>query len=208
MLDVLYISAFSILLPIVFGAVFFKQLTPALKVLFAFILICGAFEAWSITLFSLSLNNAFLFHLLTLFQFVLLSAVFYLMCPIKLYKSMVAVVSASFSIYLIVNLFITDLMVFDPTMKITVTIILLIYASIYLILALTRFSAPYLELNPYFILVSGLFLYFLGTLSVFLFSFQLNDNSEEFLPAWTIHNLLNIFINLIYTSVIWRSSRV
>ena len=129
------------------------------------------------------------------------------MCSVKFYRTLIKVVSGGFSVYLVIDLFTKDLSAFDSTAKMIEICIVMVYALIFIILTLTRSSAPYLEVNPYFILGSGLFLYFLGTLSVFLFSFQLKANSEEFQTVWTIHNVLNIFLNLIYTSVLWRSKK-
>lgn len=200
------LSALSILLPIFVGAIFYKQLTKAFKILYGFILITGAMEAWAMILSFLQMNNIALFHFFTFFQFILLSTVFYLMCPVKPYRHVVLVVSVLFSLYFLFNLVTMDLTVFHTSLKTSETVILLTYSIGYLMLALSRSDLPYLEMNPYFVLVAGLFLYFLGTLIVFIFSFQLKE-IETFLPTWTIHNLLNIFLNLIYFSVLWRSRK-
>lgn len=202
----MYLSTLSILLPLVLGAVFFDSLTLPLRILYFFIVICGIFELWSLVLFYYQENNLFLFHFQTIAEFVLLSLVYITIFDTRRLKSIVLVSSIAVTAYLIFGIFKSDLGTFDSTNRIVESSVLIFYFILFMIDALNRMNAPNLEMQPYFILTSGLIVYFAGTSFVFLLSNHISESS--FLPAWTIHNLLNIFLNVIYASVIWRSKKV
>ncbi len=199
----MYFSMLSILLPLLMGAIFFKWLSNPLKWLFFFIVVGAIFEGFSLFLNLKHVNNLFLFHLFIIFEFGFLSVVLWLIFQVQRYRMFISVISIPFTMYLVASLFTSDLTTFNDQNRIIESSILILYCILYIVMALKRLKASYLEMHPYFILISGLLIYFAGTISVFIFSNQLDHSN--FMPAWTVHSLLNIFLKLVYTSVIWRS---
>lgn len=150
-------------------------------------------------------NNLFLFHLYTPVEFGFISTVYFTIFKKWSYKKLILVISISFLSYLILSIFNSDLKRFDALNRTIESGILLVYFSIYLIEVLKNSKEPYLEIHPYFILTVGFVLYFAGTIIVFFISNNLDSNA--FIPIWAIHSILNIFLNSIYSVVIWRSKK-
>lgn len=187
------------------GAIFYRWLSVPIRWLYLLIIIGAIFEVYSILLNLNQINNLFLFHFYTIVEFSLLSVVLQSIFQEKRFKNLVSIVSVLFLVYLVGNVFVSDLSKINSQNRIIESCILISFCLIYIVTALSRLKAPYLERHPYFILISGLAIYFAGTVFVYVFSNQLNESN--FMPAWTIHSLLNIFLKLTYTSVIWRSKR-
>lgn len=202
----MYLSTLSIVLPIFLGALFFKHLTRPLVILYLFILACGVFEGWAIILNLQGINNMFLFYPFTLVEFLFVSTIIILLIEYKPVKYTIQTLTIGVSFYLVYSIFISDLSVMDSKNRILESLILIVYCLTFIAMALTKLQIPYLELNSYFILVSGFLMYFLGTVFVFWLGDHLDE--ENFMPAWTIHSLLNIFLNLTYFVVIWKSKRI
>lgn len=202
----MYLSTLSILLPLIFGAIFFKSLTRPIKILFGYIVVAALLEFLGAILFFQGKNNMPLYHIYTFFEFTILSLVYYTLFNQLLHKIGVLILSVAFLVYM-ANLIITH-SAFDEFNTITRTIesaILILYFLTYILHSSRENTGKTLELNPYFILTSGLLIYFAGTVCVFLFLEHLEGNS--FLSAWSIHSVLNIFLNVIYAVVLWKSHR-
>lgn len=204
--ELMYLSTLSILLPIALGAIFFRGLKPPIKILYVFIVSCGIMELWTAILFFQNANNLFLFHAHTFIEFSLLSVIYFKIIPSRICKIGILAISSSFLVYLTYSISVNDLHEFDSNNRVIESGILISYFIAFMVIYLYKFKAPYLDMNPYFILTAGLFIYFIGVILVFLYYSELADN--QFMSAWTIHSLLNIFLNLIYSSVIWRSNKV
>lgn len=202
----MYLSTLSIVLPILLGALFFKHLTRPLIVLYLFILSCGVFEVWAIILNIQGINNMFLFHPYTLVEFLFVSTIITLLLENRPIKYVILAITVVVGLYLFYSIFVSDLSILDSKNRIVESLILILYCFTFIVLALTKLQIPYLELNSYFILISGFLLYFLGTVFVFWLGDHLDE--ENFMPAWTIHSLLNISLNLTYFVVIWKSKRI
>lgn len=201
----MYLSTFSILLPLLLGAVFFQSLTRPLRILYVFIAVSAILETWTITLNIFGMNNLMLFNLFTFIEFAFLSIVFRMLFPYKYQRAFVTIVSFAVVIYFVSTFSMNDLTVFNSKNRTIESAVFIGYGLMYIVTSLNRLKVPYLELNPYFILTSGLLIYFAGTIFVFVVERRLNESN--FMPAWTIHSILNMFLNVIFASVIWRSKR-
>lgn len=204
--ELLYISALSIIIPLSFGIILYKSLTLALKILLIYILSLGIFELWTAILFLNKFSNIFLFHIQVIVEFALLSFLYIKLHRHRSARWILGIVSIVFTLYFFGSVMTTDLSEFNSLNRIIESCVLIAFFVSYIISGNKRSKVPYIEMNPYFILTFGLIIYFSGTAFVFLFANHLDDNS--FLPTWTIHSILNIFVNIIYASVIWRSRQV
>lgn len=200
----MYLSTFSILLPLLLGAVFFRYLATPLRVLYLLVVVATMLETWVIILNLKGLNNLFLFNYYTLIEFAFLSGVFITIFQIKRNRVLIAVISTLVMTYMVYSLFANDLNEkIDSQNRIIESSVIIMYSLLFIAVALNKFKAPYLEMNTYFVLISGWLIYFVGTVFVFLLSNHLDESN--FMPSWSIHSVLNIFLNIIYASVIWRS---
>lgn len=201
----MYLSSLTILIPVFFGAVFYGALTRALKILYGFIVLSALFELWAAVLSHFYMSNLYLFHIQTLVEITLISCVYYFIFRYSWQRKIVVILSSLFIIYVSMSLYFD--FSFDrinSTERMIESSILIIYFMLYVLHLLGKSRTPFLEMHPYFILTSGFLLYFSGTICVFIFSEELEGST--FLTVWGIHSLLNIFLNIIYTSVIWRSN--
>lgn len=199
----MYLSTFSILLPLLLGAVFFRYLATPLRVLYILVVLATMLETWVIILNLKGLNNLFLFNYYTLIEFAFISGVFTIIFQIKRNRVLIAVISTLVMTYMMYSLFTNDLNEIDSQNRIIESSVIIVYSLLFIAVALNKFKAPYLEMNTYFVLISGWLIYFVGTIFVFLLSNHLDESN--FMPSWSIHSVLNIFLNIIYASVIWRS---
>lgn len=202
----MYFSSFSILFPFLLGIVFYGSLTKPIRTLFAFIAIVAPLEGWTLYLNLTSQNNLMYFNIVTLIGFVFLSLIFGQMIPNRYLKWSIGLISSTVWAYFVVYFFSRDLDIFHTKLRVIECFVFIGYSILFIVFSIMRTKIPYLERNPYFLLVGGLLIYFSGTVFVFLFGDYLSENN--FMPAWTVHSLLNIFLNLTYFVVIWKSKRI
>lgn len=202
----MYLSTFSISLPIFIGALFFRNLYPVLKILYLLILVSGGFELWAAILFFKSENNMFLYHYQTLIEFGLITLIYIMLFDKIWIKQLIGSISVVFCTVLIMNLFLDNKNELNAVLRVWEGGILTVFFIAYLYYSLNFLKVPFLELNPYFILTAGWLIYFSGTLLLFLISNSLDQS--EFLPSWVIHASLNLILNILFTLVLWKGSRV
>ncbi len=207
-IDLMYLSLISYLLPIVIGVIVFKKLPVSLSILMVYILISGLMDLGTFIMFSQKMNNMVLFHAHTFVEFLSLSAIFFFVFRgnrnLKGFIWITTMVFLSFSVISLIRW--QGITVFNTFQRMAEYGILMTYFVIFFSSLMNSKRAPFLELHPYFLLTMGLFIYFSGTLLVFL-------NANHFIELgivdfWMIHGLLNVFLNIIYTIVLWNGSRV
>lgn len=197
---------FSIFVPAIIGAFFFKSLPNPIKVLYAFICMTAFIEVFSSILFAFGKNNIVLYEIHTYIEFLLISAVYFLIFKGKIIRATLMLSTIIFVVYLLRSSYLRiESEQLDTKSIIIESIILIAYFVYYMVSLLGKSKHPYLETQPYFILTSGLLLYFVGNLFVYFFYDYLDG--ESFLSIWTIHSLLNLFLNFIYVVVLWRSKK-
>ena len=202
----MYLSVFSIFVPVIFGAIFYRSLPLPIKVLFVYICLAAAIEVTSSLLFASGANNIVLYDVLTYFEFILLSTVYFLLLPSKPIRMGMVVLSTSFIVYLLwSDLFRGNTNELNTTTIIIESILLICYFVCYMITLLSKSNNPYLETQPYFVLSGGLLVYFVGNFLVYFYYDFLDV--EMALSVWTVHSLLNLLLNIIYTAVIWKSKK-
>ena len=159
-------------------------------------------------LFQYRMNNMIVYHLHTFVEFLSLSAVYFLIfrdSP-RMRRSII-VVSFAFLILSIVSLVMWQgILEFNSIQRMIEYGILMFYFIAHFSSIINFRKAPFLELHPYFVLTTGLFIYFSGTLLVFLSANNFIDIG--ILNFWIIHSLLNVFLNITYSVVIWNGSKL
>lgn len=194
---------FSLLPPLLLGVMSFNKLSWALKILVTFLCIYAIFEVITYGYFIQKRNNMRLFHYFTVIEFIAIMTIYWNILKTKIVKLFITVTTVSYSSYLIYDLsFNNHTVTFNSIERIIEAIILLTSFIFYFIEIRRNNKIKHLEENHYFILTAGLFLYFLGT--ILLFHFSRDFMGRGLYSLWTIHSLLNIFLNIIYSVVLWK----
>lgn len=102
-----------------------------------------------------------------------------------------------------------DTLQFNPVQHFIESVLVLTFVGIYFHREITRQVVTYrLEHEPIFWISTGLLLYFLSNMFIFLSSnYVLNLDKALSLRVWTIHGLLYIFLNVLYMVALWLPER-
>ncbi len=206
-LDMMHISMLSVLIPTGLSLAVFNRLTMPLKFLAAFLLASCLTQGVIYYYFINSMNNLPLFHLFTFIEFIAISVMYYLIFKSsRTLRTLVVILSISFLLFSIINLFKwEDIYVFNSNQRFAEFIVLLTYFLLFFRIALKgTFNLPLVQ-HPYFILTLGYFIYFTGT--IFLFLNANNFIALDIVNYWMIHAILSIFLNVIYFIVLWKGSK-
>ncbi len=149
-----------------------------------------------------------IFHIYTFVEFIGISGVYYFIFKRNLiYRRLLVALTILFSVLSVISLIYWEgLSRFNTIQRAFEYAILLLYFIMFLSTILRSKAAPLLELHPYFTLTIGFFIYFSGTILLFL-------NANKFIELdivnyWFIHGVLNIFLNIIYFVVLWTGTKV
>lgn len=194
----------SILLPAVFGTIFYRHLPTPLKMLTVYFYASVVTEAAGYLCFLLKVNNMPLFHIHTFLECAFLTAIFYQLLQRIHSKLTLAFAFFGFAAYMIIDLSLVSSL-FEPnsTTKAIESVFVILLSSAFLVELknskqnITRYK------RAYSILSIGLLVYFLGTILVSFFSYRLM--SDKPYEIWMIRSILNISLNILYTVVIWNS---
>lgn len=198
-----YISLFSILAPTIVGILFYKKFTKELKVLVFFVLFSFLIEGVAYYLRINRINNMFILHLHSWIEFFFIAAIYYKLTSNQNWKTTIILFTLLFSGLSLLNLlYLEDLSTFNSNQRYMEGILVIALFIVYLFQLMSRPKQEYLENHPFFILTVGFLIYFLGTLFLFLFSKEILSQSEN--SYWALHGILNIFLNIIYTVVLWK----
>lgn len=191
------ISACSIVAPIIIGAIYFKSLSFAIRILFLFVAITGVFELITTVMSLNQMNNLLFFHTYVYIEFLAVVAIFFFSYDSVFWRGMALFFLGSFLLFSLVNnVFFEAVDLFNSNQRYAEGIIVLLMCAGYYISLLRRPIHRYLERQPMFWLASGWLIYFAGTLYLFLFSQELLAmNAHQW---WAIHAILNIGLNMIY----------
>lgn len=197
----------SILLPATVGTVLFRQLPVALKILAILIFSLCGFELSSYVLYRYSVSNMFLHHAYTFIEFGLISAIYFVLFKSKSFRISVVVLGTVFLGLSIGSLFfIENVNDFNSFQRSCEVAILMIYFFVYIYQQMKRRELFQVEFNPYFLLTVGFLIYFSGTFLLFFYANEFIKTSN--LSYWIIHCSLNIFLNIIYSIVLWKGSKL
>lgn len=184
----------------------FKRRHTAAKYLYYFIWITFVLEVSVTWMSAYHLNNLFLFHIYTILEFFFVTLIYRQLLGNE-WRNRIRLMWLIFASFSIFNYsFVERYYDFNSSQRFVETILLvpLFYAHFQKLIVHSK--VVYLENHPYFMLTLGFMIYFTGTALQFLFSQQIIQHDAKFL--WIIHSLLNIFLNGIYTFVLWKTSRV
>lgn len=202
------ISLLSILLP--GGMVFLswkKHLTP-LRIISVFILFTLVLEFVAKYYHWQGKNNLFLFHLFTTGETIFLFLYFratYEKIQVKRILETVLLLFLALSVWNIVNR--EPLNVYPSTQRYTECILMMVLSIYFFVELFQKSQVTNLIHYPHYWLVSGFLLYFAGTFFLNIVGEIAITTDKLGFSAYDIHSVLNIFLNVIYTTVLWMSKR-
>lgn len=205
-IDLMYLSMLSLLPPLVLGVIFFKKQGITIKILSVFLCIYAVLEIVAHAYFLNKMNNMRFLHYFTILEFIAVMLIYFSLIKTKIYRMIILILTFLVSIFLAYPLFdanaINELNSLQRVIEAITLLFLLVFYFIYLS---KKSKIRHLEDSPIFLLSSGLFIYFSGTLLLFHFSKGLVG--QGLFVIWSIHSFLNVFLNIIYAIVIWKGSR-
>jgi len=204
------ISAYSILLP--GGMVFFlwRALAPSYRALSTLVLFTLLMETIGKVTYELDINNMLLFRLYTYFEAVLLIFYYRRVFTTRELKLFCSIMLIAFLLFSVGNLFPWNWERFarhNSIQRGVECIWAIILCVVFYINLFNQSTVTNLTTYPHFWMTSGFLLYFAGTMfqSILMDTYQTTELIQ--FDISDIHACLNIFLNIIYTIVLWMASR-
>jgi hypothetical protein len=199
-----FISGFSILAPLIVGAIFYSQLMRASKAIFLIVLITFVMEIIVQVLAEAGINNMPVFHLYTFLEFSIILIFYRRLKPSIRWNIFTKILFIIFIAFSIINLtFNESIFVFNSLQRNIEALLLSIVFVSYLSNFFNVENNSSLRKEPFFIQTAGFMLYFGGTLFLFTFGVELLKEGQSYF--WMIHALFNILLNIIYTHTLWKA---
>lgn len=214
MISLTDISLYSILLPS--GMVFFRWKindipVRIIRALILFTLFIEVFsECYISDLYQTNnlKNNMFLYHIFTFCEGILLTLYFRTFFQQKWIRNMLLIILTLFSILVLLNIWLWEPLDDYPSIpRMVECILMMVLSIIFFMNVFQQSTVTNLIEYPHFWLVSGLLLYFAGTFFMNLVGQTVLDKKKLGFDVYDIHSFLNIFLNIIYTIVLWMSSK-
>lgn len=208
MIELDKISLYSILLPSGMVFLFKKYLDKPLGIISIFILFTMVLEIVNYALFLNGINNLSLFHLFTLVEYAFIILYFIILLERKTDKWLLGISLFLFIVFSILNIVKYEPLNTYPSNQRVAECILIMLLCMYFFWNLFRKSQiTNLIHYPHYWLVSGFLLYFAGTFFLNIVGKIAITTDKLGFYAYDIHSVLNIFLNVIYTTVLWMSKR-
>ncbi|MES2382796.1 MAG: hypothetical protein V4538_17245 [Bacteroidota bacterium] len=176
---------------------YWKYFSKALRAFAVFIAVAAVFDMYSVITGYLGINNLNILHIYTVVEYSFLAYFLHLVVEKKRVKDIILI---SIPIYgalaLSYSIFISNLVGFNSAGRVAECVLLSAFALYWFYSLLDSDEHTSLKRYPYFWLNSGITLYFMG--NVFMFMLYSLLNSPTDMDYWTVHSVLNIIANLFY----------
>lgn len=203
------ITLVSDYLPLFFYLIAFRKLNrvKAFRYLGILVIVLVIANFYSSSLSSQGINNMHLFHIYTVLEHSLITLIFIEIIKKKGFKTIA--LSGLFIFYLFVItdiIFLEPLNTFNSNIRSVQGVITLLYCVFFYYSIFDDAKVVELSNYPYFWLVSGMILYFSGTLFLYVFGDQIVSN-KKYVDYYQIHNFFNIIQNTFYAYTLWLGSK-
>ncbi len=184
----------------------YRRLTPALKVIAAYVLLGSVVQWASSTMSAHRQNNLPLLHVYTVLEFACL-VWFYRLVQRGFIKNKVFIgLAISFPVLAVLNaLFLQDIYHFNTYVRSLESLLIITLALLWYYRALAELKIPRLQDDPVFWVNTGLLLYFSGNVLLFAFSnYILSFHRSLNLYIWAFHGLFGTLLYLFITVGLWK----
>lgn len=195
------LSAFSIIAPLIVGAFFFRSIASIKKLLLLYIISLVIIEFSAMTLYRWKINNMPIYHIQSYTEFYFLLLIYYRLFREMRHQRFALIVGIAFLLASILMLFRDSIFEFNTGQRYVEMFLLFLLFLAYLSEQTTYNAPAQIRRNTFFWFTIGYMIYFAGTLLLFL-------SQEMFVRKgitgyWVIHGIFNIFLNLVFTFVLW-----
>lgn len=201
---------YSILLPVIIGAVQFKKLTESAKVIWYYLLVSGiiSFLAYFVGRV-MHLNNLWLIHIYTALEVVLFCWFYKKILQVPPKANLFWIMPVAFVFLCIFNaLFFQSIYTYSSYTRSVEAIICIIFALNYFARLATVDTHKKTVTMPEFYFNSGIFLYFSGAFMLFVFSnFIINASTHIYNVLWVIHAALVLCMYLFFSAGLFLCKR-
>ncbi len=199
MKDIDFISAVSILLPLIAGLFRFKLSGNDFRWLFIFFLISAITEFIAHSLKRNGVNNLWLGNIFFLLEYVFWSFIIAQWLHSKKIRLFIFIfLPAYFIIWCVTTFMVLDFYMFNSYAR-TIESLVFVFLSCFLLIAVSTDTTQLIFKNPKFWFGSALLIYFSVNLIVFGTANYISSNQEQLMNnTWIIHSFTNIFANLLF----------
>jgi hypothetical protein len=200
-----------ILAPISLSLVFYRKLSPELRVIFYYLVISLIVNIASFILWRRSTNNLFLLHIFTVVEFLLLLWFFYFLLRAFLPASLFIVLAVTFTLFAAYDSFyLEDVKQFN-IYGLSVQALLLIFLCVsWFVKTISEPDPLQATKIPYLLVVGGLLICYSGSLILFAFQEQIDRYiklTSQRLNIWSLRTLLVVMVYLLTTAALWKQRK-
>ena len=143
-----------------------------------------------------------LFHFQAQFEFYFLHAIYFKLVKEWRHQRLVLILAFFVFVGSLLMLFRDSVFEFNTGQRYLEMFFLMLIFFVYLREQLIRASNISMRSNPFFWFTAGYLIYFSGTILLFLSQDMFVATGET--NYWAIHGIFNIFLNLVFTFVLWN----
>ncbi len=205
-LHIAYISAGSILIPLIIGIFSWKQQSKKTVLLFRLIIASLISDLVSFILFKFSLNSYVILNFFLLIQFLIC---FSLLNEKPRFSTSHRIILGCFIVFFSVDfLFIQGPLVFNSYSNSVACLILIFFTLRYFSTLLHGLPEMNVTDIPEFWIATGILSYYAGNLLLFIVSnYLVLGIGGSHAAMWILHNLLNLLKNLLFSLALWQNYR-
>lgn len=200
------ISSGSILLPLIIALSRYKRLDLTQKLLTFLVIVCVATELTANIMWFSRMRNLHIYQIFSVLNFNFILTIFWLNLGVKWKKPLIRF-QILFTVFAILNtVYLQDFFSFNSNVTTSSSLIFIALSIIYFSKLLKEVKYSKLEKNPMFWIVSGVIMYYSGTLILFLLGtvFEATEVAREVaLAAWGLNSIFNMMINTFYSLALW-----
>lgn len=200
-------SIFSEAITFGLGCILYKSLKDYLKILLGIVTVGLIVDIVNTILTYKKINNYFIFHYYTIIEFILWILFYYVFY--REVNKKYFLIFALIPIFLIVcytDYKMNGLSSMDNFSSSLESLILTLFSLISFKELMNKNVTINFLKNPFFIVNSGILLYFLGNLCFFTFSNYFCSNSgQDYMAPWGLHSILNTTFNILICTSFWTA---
>jgi hypothetical protein len=147
-----------------------------------------------------AVNNLFLLHFYTVFDFIMMTLIFRSYLPRNYVKWSIVL----FSVAALANsIFVERLATFNVVARSVEAFIVICYVMRYFWATLSEMKIKRLEKQPFFWISCGALLYYAAGFFIFIFSADILPYENLWFTYWGIHAIFTILLYLFYSVALW-----
>lgn len=203
------ISVYSIFIPLFIGIYRRNSLGRSLKIVLVFLFVATLFEQVSSHLGNFGIRNIFLVPIYVFIEFIFIVAIFKTVLKSDFWNKLLIYALIAFVI-----MFVSNLILFKETddmgsyIRSIESLFIIAFIVVYYYQLIENLTISSVGSEPMFWVSAGFLIYFAGNLFLFVTSNYLLKQSEQHLmEAYTIHSILIIIRNLLFSVGLWMQPR-